>query len=297
MIANQFPIQYTQNFLKSERLVEKIVSFSAIQEGSTVLEVGPGKGIITQELARKVGRNGKIIAIELDEQLAADLQHLCQSFPQIKIIQKDILQIDLRTLSHPYYVFSNIPFNITALLLTHLFDPTSGPEQAHLILQYDALVATTQWGKGETLKSLLIKPFYKIAAVHNFSRADFTPQPNVNTTLFSFTRHSQPTVSPQDYDHYQDFLAYISKDRVGEGAWLNLFSKKQIKMMAKTTSLVIGRGLKSQSVEAITAGFNTFQIHCRPRHTVVAKAMQTLRQEQQRKTMIDRQGNHRRKQR
>ncbi len=295
MNEQTLPLRYTQNFLKSTRLVDKIVSLAAIDPAATVLEVGPGKGIITHALAQRVGENGRVIAVELDAQLAAGLRHTCQPFPQIEIVQADILRFDVGQITRPYYLFSNIPFSITAPLLTHLLTPTTGPQQAHLILQRDTLIASSKWGDNDTFKAMLIRPLYDIALVHAFARSDFAPSPGVETALFAFTRRNRPLVSPADYALYQDFMAFVSKDRVGEGAWRKLFSKKQIAMLGKQSALVVGRGLKSQSAVAMIAAFDTFITHNRPRIPMIAGALQALRKEQQRKEKIDRRGGHRRR--
>ncbi|HEX2620399.1 MAG TPA: rRNA adenine N-6-methyltransferase family protein, partial [Phototrophicaceae bacterium] len=63
-------LRFTQNFLHSKALVDKIVKLAKLQPGSTVLEIGPGKGIITAKLADQVTATGKVIAIELDSGLA-----------------------------------------------------------------------------------------------------------------------------------------------------------------------------------------------------------------------------------
>ncbi|MCA9982540.1 MAG: hypothetical protein KDD89_17005, partial [Anaerolineales bacterium] len=193
-----------------------------------------------------------------------------------------ILRFDLSTLGEPYAVFANAPFNITSELLTHLFRPTGGPAVAHLILQTEALIGRNKAGiPVETFKSLLIKPLYEVTAVYHFSRSDFRPQPSVDTALFRFVRRTAPTVKPAHYDLYQDFLSFVAQDRVGEGAWLKLFSKKQLQLMTSRTELVPNRGLKSQSFTAVVAAFETFVAFCGPKHAVVKDSMSQLRHTQQ----------------
>lgn len=285
-------LHYTQNFLKSRKLVEKIVQIAAIERGMTVLEVGPGKGIITRELAKRVGMTGRVVAVELDGRLSAEIRQKFQSTPQIEIVNQDILQFNLSTLSQPYHIVSNIPFNITSDLLSHLLNLTTGATSAHLILQRDTLIGTNKVGaETETFKSLLIKPLYEIAAVHTFVRSDFSPQPSVETALFAFKRRAEGLVSAEKYPLYADFLAFISKDRVGEGAWRKLFSKRQL---AQLTNLQHGRGLKSQSLTGILAAFDQLPTAKQP---VITGAMHQLRTEQQRREKINRAGGHHRSKR
>lgn len=283
-------LRYTQNFLKSRKLVEKIVRLAEIKSGMTVLEIGPGKGIITRVLAKAVGENGRVVAVELDGRLSAELQKSFHTSPSIQIVHQNILKFDLAMLGERYHIVSNIPFNITSDLLTFLLNPTSGAATAHLILQRDTLIGTNKGGHDtETFKSLLIKPLYTIEAVHQFARTDFTPKPTVETALFAFERRAEPLVA--QYDLYADFLAFVSKDRVGEGAWRKLFSKRQL---AAQSTLQQGRGLKSQSLTGVLAAFA--DLHT-AKQKIVRGAMRQLREEQKRHTKINRAGGHHRSKR
>lgn len=286
-------LRFTQNFLRDPNLVERIVKLAKIPAGGTVLEIGSGKGIITKELARQVGATGKVIAVELDNGLVNSLKQMFSTMPQVEIVQQDILSFKLDTLPPGYLVFSNVPFNITSALLEFLFNPLTGPAQAHLILQQDALVGEAP--APETFKSLMLKPLYDLKTVHAFARTDFVPSPGVDTALFAFDKHTEPLIAPAQYELYQDFLAFVSKDRVGEGVWRRLFSKLQLQKMTDQGGLIDGRGLKMQSLAGIIGAFKVFVTGNRARQEIIKGAMAGLREEQQRREQINRQGGHRSK--
>jgi 16S rRNA (adenine1518-N6/adenine1519-N6)-dimethyltransferase len=275
----QLPLRYTQNFLTSTTLVKKLVAMAQIEPNTAVLEIGPGQGIITTPLAQRVGSGGQLIALELDPDLLRQLQNKLRHLPQLRLIHADILQFDLTTLPPDYTVFANIPFNITAPLLTHLFNPTSGPRAAHLILQTDSLLAP-----GPTLKALLLYPLYTITPTYQFVPTDFRPVPAVPTTLFSFQRRTPFLLDPTAYPLYQDFLAFIARDRVGEGAWRQLFSPAQMNILLADGDLIPNRGLKGQTAEAVWQAFVTFQRVCGSKHGRVSHAFSQLRENQQRTT-------------
>lgn len=180
-------------------------------------------------------------------------------------------------------------------MLEWLFNPETGPASAHLILQREALIERNKAGyTTETFKSLMIKPFYTVEAVHEFSRADFVPQPQVDTALFAFQRRDTPLIDDSSYALYMDFLAFVSKDRVGEGVWLKLFSKGHLKQIADKHQLVYGRGLRTQSIEAITQAFHAFTQFEPSIQQRVQGAMQALREEQQHRERINKAGGHHR---
>ena len=293
----QDEIRFTQNFLRDPALVEKLIAKAGIRSGETVLEIGPGKGIITKALAKAVGVEGQVIAVELDPSLAARLETEFASAPQVKIVAGDILAFDRASLPVGYKVFANVPFNITSALLEYLFDDHAGLTAAYLILQTETLFALGERGANlETFKSLLIKPFYTIEIEHRFQRSDFSPPPGVDTALFRFERRTVPLIDSGEYDLYKDFLAFVSKDRVGEGVWQRVLSRQQIQTLIDQAGIVFGRGLKLQPVDAIAAAFRSFAAGSKAKHAVVKGAMASLRAEQSRHEQINRSGGHRRPQ-
>lgn len=287
-------LSVTQNFLRSRSLVKQIVQLAAIQPDSTVLEIGPGKGIITYELAQAVTTNGRVVAVELEDNFFDTLTTGFADFPQVQIVREDILDYDLAQLGRPYNVFANIPFNITAQLLEKLLTPR-GPQSVFLILQKDTLIGVNKGGQEtETFKSFLLAPLYQLALEYEFARADFWPKPSVSTALFSFKKRDKPLIKANQYPLYKDFLAFISRDRVGEGSWSKLFSKKQLAQIDKQTPLQFGHGLKTQSVDGIVAGFTSFATVANSKHSRVTGAMQKLRDEQARTEKLNKAGNHHR---
>ncbi|PJF21044.1 MAG: 16S rRNA (adenine(1518)-N(6)/adenine(1519)-N(6))-dimethyltransferase RsmA, partial [Phototrophicales bacterium] len=112
-------IRYTQNFLHNPQLVKHIVDLAQLAD--IVLEIGPGEGIITRELVKRVKH---VVAVELDAKLAQQLRDI----PGVQVVQGDILQYDLTNLSAGYSVFSNVPFNITSDLLEYILNPQTGPQ-------------------------------------------------------------------------------------------------------------------------------------------------------------------------
>lgn len=101
-------LSHSQNFLKNPEFVKGLIDKTDIGASDLVVEVGPGKGIITKLLANKAGR---VVGVEIDDKLFADLRKQFQKYPNVEIIKADFLKWELPP--EPYKVFSNIPFNMT----------------------------------------------------------------------------------------------------------------------------------------------------------------------------------------
>ena len=147
---------YSQNFLKDPCLVASLLDSCSIEDEDVVYEIGPGKGIITQQLAL---RYKQVVAIEKDPRLAALLRQQFADRPNVTIYQGDFLHYHLPR--QPYKVFANIPFNITTAIVTRLTTAELPPEDTYLTMQKEA--AEMFLGKPhESLRTILLKPWFEI---------------------------------------------------------------------------------------------------------------------------------------
>ena len=138
-----------QNFLTSRHLVRELVRHSSIGPSDIVVEIGPGRGIITAELAR---RAKAVVAIEKDAALVTLLRERFLNSANVTIVQGDILQVwddneslsaigSLHTGSTTYKIFANIPYNITARIVRKILYGRCSPAEAYLIVQKDEVDA------------------------------------------------------------------------------------------------------------------------------------------------------------
>lgn len=275
----QSRISYTQNFLHNRKLVNHLVEKAQIAPGTTVLEIGPGKGIITQELARAVGGNGTVLAVELDPKLALQLEREFSSQPQVKIFQQDFLQFDLTKIGI-YSVFANLPFAISAQILEKLLNPFAGPNRAFLILQTESILSEQRGKSQPTFKSLLLEPFYTVQILHHFQQSDFSPAPSVQTALFAFIKRTQPLIEPRWNSLWKDFLASISQDRVGEGSWRRLYLRRELEEIITRYRLQKGKGLRSQTLDSLVQVFTTTILTNKSRQQKVTGSFASLRKRQ-----------------
>lgn len=210
-------IWLAQHLLKSTSLVRRLVSLSSIGPGDTVYEIGPGRGIITAELARAADH---VIAIELDPQLAEFLTKKFRRSSNVRIIEGDFLRFRMPAKDHK--IFANIPFNATAAIVRKILFSAPGAREAFLVVQREA--ARKFAGRpNETQFSILAKPWWKFRMLHRFRRTDFKPVPSVDPVLLQSHRRAPPLVEAKDARVYRRFVQY------GFGRW-----KANLKQSFKT---------------------------------------------------------------
>ena len=108
-------MNFSQNFIKSPQLVSQLIQSSQLSPGDIVVEIGPGKGIITQKL---LDFDCQVIAIEKDRHLIADLQYQFSQNKNFKLINTDFLLWSLP--KTPHKIFSNITFSVTAPIINKI---------------------------------------------------------------------------------------------------------------------------------------------------------------------------------
>lgn len=205
MNNNKRKLSHSQNFLKDSKLVAELVSGSSITNSDVVFEVGPGKGIITQQLSK---RAGKVIAIEYDKNLAFSLKQRFANYKNVKIIYGNFLSTKLPK-KDSYKLFSNIPFNLTAEILDKITTTVNPPIDSYLIIQEEAAkkYAGHPYGE-ERLCSLILKPKFELAIIYRFRRTDFFPIPNVSIVMLRIKKREQFLLKPRELAMFNDFVAY-----------------------------------------------------------------------------------------
>lgn len=234
-----------QNFLRSPKLVRRLIKMSGIGPSDTVYEIGPGNGIITAELTR-VARH--VIAIEKDPELVRRLRERFGPFDNVEIVEKDFLAysfctrararvsaltVERQVQTSEHKMFANIPYNITAQILRKILYRQSGIGEAYLILQKEAAKKFSGFPR-ETLFSILAKPFFEFEILAQLRRTDFWPVPNVDSVFLSVKRRTRPLIETRDVALYREFVQY------GFGRWKpnlklafkNVFTYKQWKRLA-----------------------------------------------------------------
>ncbi len=228
MNTHHTKLSHSQNFLRDPELVKKLIEKSSLKSEDMVLEIGPGKGIITGVLAK---HSKRVLAVEADKDLYTELKEKFNSFSNVEIYQQNFLEFSLP--KYEYKVFSNIPFNITADIVRKLFDNENSPVDSYLIMQKEA---TEKYGgfKSETLFSILHKPWFVFNKVYEFQKNDFSPRPVVDTVLLQIEKLERPLIESRNADAFRDFVAFgFSSMKVNlKKGYTNVFGHVQFLRLA-----------------------------------------------------------------
>ena len=195
-------ISLAQNFLRSPKLVQQLVSMSNIGLSDTVYEIGPGNGIITAALASVAGQ---VIAIEKDPELVRHLRERFRGVEHVAIVEKDFL--NWQTPVSAYRIFANIPYNRTAQIVRKILHERSRLAEAHLIMQKEA-AKKFSGSPRDTLFSILVKPFFDFQILSHLKRTDFWPIPNADSVLLEIKRRANPGIEPREVGLYREFVHY-----------------------------------------------------------------------------------------
>jgi len=173
-----------QNFLRDANVARKIVDALAPLPGDTVLEIGPGEGALTRELAVRAGR---LIIVDIDERVIRAMEEVFSGTPVV-ILHRDVLTLDLNDLAArygPLRVVGNIPYNITSPILFHALDHRTAVRDVTLLMQREVarrLVAgpgTKDYG----ILSIMCQFVADVSVLFDVSPNVFYPRPEVTSSL------------------------------------------------------------------------------------------------------------------
>ena len=230
-----------QHFLTSESYALQIVDALGDVSQNTVLEIGPGRGILTSLLAKHTRR---LIAVELDRVLAAQLRLRFAMFPNVEVIEADILSIDFDSLfgpkpglsrpgiefkPTPANVIGNLPYYITSDILLRLFDYSKYFQTIVILVQREVAdrIAAKPGSRDYGLLSATAQLYARVEKLFTLPPGAFAPPPKVHSTVLRLTmagRHQQLGLETDGFKQgFIDFLK-LSFGQKRKTLWNNLKS-------------------------------------------------------------------------
>lgn len=195
-----------QNFLLDPQIPSDIAAASGADSSCGVLEIGPGIGPLTAELAR---RAGKVVSIELDKKLLPVLAETMGSYPNVEIVPGDALKLDLQALAAERFaglrplVCANLPYNITTPVLTKLVECPCF-ESITVLLQKEVArrLAARQGSSDGGAFTLWLQYHMETEVLFDVPAAKFFPAPKVDSAVLRCVRRDRPAVAVEDEDFF-----------------------------------------------------------------------------------------------
>lgn len=188
-----------QHFLNSPQIVDDIVSAGKIEQSDTIVEIGPGEGVLTEKLL-ETGAN--IIAIEKDDRLIPVLQKKFAreiSTRKLNLIHADILDVGITHITNSKYkLIANIPYYITGQIIRMFLESDAQPSSMTLLIQKEVADRIVAKDEKESLLSLSVKIYGEPKLVRFVGRGAFTPQPNVDSAVISIDNISKSKLDGVD---------------------------------------------------------------------------------------------------
>ena len=188
-----------QNFLRDENVLQKIIQAANLKTDDLVLEIGPGEGALTEELAKK---SGQVVAVEIDKNLSDNLQKKFHDKKNIKIINADILKINLSklfsqhascdtrsTIRVPRYkLVANIPYYITSMIIRFFLENKFPPQEMILMVQKEVAERIVSGPGQMSLLSVSVQYYAQPELIFYVDKKSFYPMPEVDSAVIKVAR-------------------------------------------------------------------------------------------------------------
>ena len=177
-----------QNFLIDTNVIDRILEGARVQEGDYVIEVGPGIGTLTKEMGRTAE---KVVAIEIDKTLIPILEETLADFPNIEVINQDILKVDVQELvkeklnGGPVKLIANLPYYITTPIVMKFLEEDIPVTDIVVMVQKEVAdrMNAQPNSKDYGALSVAVQYYCDTEIVAKAPRHMFMPQPNVDSTV------------------------------------------------------------------------------------------------------------------
>jgi 16S rRNA (adenine1518-N6/adenine1519-N6)-dimethyltransferase len=186
-----------QHWLRDIATLDAIIDAAQVEQGDTVLEIGPGLGTLTARLLKK---GATVIAVEFDRVLARNLhagltKQLGEATTsKLSVIESDILSFDFTKLPAGYKVVANIPYYLTSHLIRILGESSNAPDMAALLVQKEVAERVCANPGDMSLLSVSAQVFFDAYLGIFVPAALFTPPPKVDSQVLLLVKHAEPLV-------------------------------------------------------------------------------------------------------
>jgi 16S rRNA (adenine1518-N6/adenine1519-N6)-dimethyltransferase len=200
---------FGQNFLVDAHALDAVVTAADIQADQTVVEFGPGLGVLTQQLA---GRAGRVVAVELDRRLLPVLKETLAGSGNVELLHQDALEFDYSVLPEGSSLVANLPYNVaTPLIMAALESGRIGRIVAMVQREVAERIRASPGESGFGAFSLLMRYYASARIVRDVAPGSFYPPPEVTSSIVRLDAHAGVRPDPQLFDLIHDAFRHRRK--------------------------------------------------------------------------------------
>ena len=192
------PTKLGQNFLRDRGITQKIIDSANLQPNDFVIEIGPGEGVLTEEL-KKYAKT--VLAIEIDPILAKKLKEKFKNTPNVEIISADILKINLPDLTekfkisdNSYKVVANLPYYITSPIIRLFLEAETKPKEMILMVQKEVAERIVASPGKMSILAVSVQYYAQPELLFEVSKKAFCPVPKVDSAVIKIANTSQSNI-------------------------------------------------------------------------------------------------------
>lgn len=237
-----------QNFLIDTNILRNIVEHAGITSESGAIEVGPGIGALTEQLAKKAS---KVVAFEIDNRLLPILEDTLNDYSNVSIIHQDVLKANLQEVIEREFanhqelmVVANLPYYVTTPILMKFLEERLPVKEIVVMLQKEVAdrIAASPGTKDYGSLSIAVQYYTEAKVVMNVPKTVFIPQPNVDSAVLKLTVRSEPPVQVKDEAFLFEIIraSFAQRRKTIMNNLSNHFSKEQ---KATVESALVGSNI------------------------------------------------------
>jgi 16S rRNA (adenine1518-N6/adenine1519-N6)-dimethyltransferase len=236
-----------QNFLIDTNILKKIVEFANITEQTGAIEIGPGIGALTEQLARA---SKKVVAFEIDQRLLPILKDTLSPYPNVNIIHQDVLKANVQEVMAEEFadiadimLVANLPYYVTTPIIMKILEERLPIRGIVVMLQKEVAdrISAKPSSKEYGSLSIAIQYYTEAETVMIVPKTVFVPQPNVDSAVIRLTVREQPAVTVKD----EDFFFQVTRASFAQ--------RRKTLLNNLTSQLPSGKERKEEILQALEA--------------------------------------------
>ena len=251
---NKYKVQakkrFGQNFLEDDNIISKIIISCELKKSDVVVEVGPGFGAITEKIAEAAG---KVYAVEIDRDLCEILKSSLSSYGNLKVLCADFLKVNLADFKGGLKIIGNLPFYITALIISHLIKQKEFVNSIFITVQKEVAqrIVASPGNKQYGAFSCFVQFYTKPKILFDIRKGCFWPRPQVDASFMRLEMLSRPSVKVKNEKFFLQLIrtAFNQRRKNIVNSLAKIVSKDKLLLILKDLNIKATSRAENLSLE------------------------------------------------